>query len=344
MKKYILFMVSAIVFAFTSCTSSDDIEINDIQSKYQAVFKINPSTVVEPFTWQPTAGELSTIPTGNKLRIRTLIYNNIGELVYEKTDQFNNYDVIMNFSTELEKGDYTIVAISDVIEPADNDVPEYWKLSDYTHLNETKLTQTGYIGYQCEILGVSSQNISVSSTNNEYMINIKPAGAVVYTFYDNIHQYSDIKRYQLNITQVVETAVFDSNGNLVGSLENNNNEYDWRMNIIYPDNVDADGGYIINYVLPQKNLRLRYKGCTYTGFEGDTDGDSYWFGEAMHIPSINAGDEFYVWIDVADMENGYSVECGNVTGLTYPNLSSTRASVNQIENKEYNVLYIKDLK
>ena len=31
MKKYILLIVSAVVFAFTSCTSSEDIEIVDIE-------------------------------------------------------------------------------------------------------------------------------------------------------------------------------------------------------------------------------------------------------------------------------------------------------------------------
>ena len=345
MKKYILFMVSAIVFAFTSCTSSEDIEINDIQSKYQAVFKVNPSTVVEPFTWQVSPGQLSTIPSENKLRVRALIYDNTGKLVYEKVEQFTNYNVLMDFTAELEKGNYTVIAISDVIRPNDNEVPEYWKLSeDYSQLNETKLTSTGYIGYQRNILGISSQSISVSSNNNEYKIDIKPAGAVVYTFYFNIHQYSDIKRYQLNMTQVVREGIFDLNGSLSSTLENNNNSYDWRMNIIYTQSEDADYGYVVNYILPQNNLRLRYAAYTYTGYDGDTSGESYWLGKEMHIPTVKAGDQYLVMIDMADSEHDYSVDYSNVTGLEYPNTSSTSAFVQQKVARTNNVLYFKDVK
>ena len=343
MKKYILLIVSAIVFAFTSCTSSEDIEINDIQSKYQAVFKVNPSTVVEPFTWQVTEGELSTIPTGNKLRVRALIYDNNGMLVYEHSEQFSNYNVLMDFSTELEKGEYTLIAISDVINPnpSEGQVAEYWVLGDYQHLNETKITSAGKIGYQREILGVVNKKISISSTNNEYVIDIKPAGAVVYSLYNAILNYEDIKRYQLNITQVVNEATFDSNGNLIGSLENNNNEYDWRLNIAYP-NYDPYV-YIINYVLPQKNLRLRFAGYTYTGTDGDNQGSSWWFGKELHVPSISAGDQFYFWIDVADPDDEYSVEYGKVNGLTYPNTDSSSAFLKESMSRG-NVLYLKEFK
>lgn len=325
MKNYILFLVSAIMFAFTSCTSSEDIEINDIQSKYQAVFKINPSTVVEPFTWQPTPGELSTIPSNHKLRIRTLIYDMNGTLVTADSTQISNYTTFVNFDTELEKGNYTVVAISDVVQPGDEEAPEYWHLENSNSLNTTKITHAGWIGEQCEILGITSQTISVSETNNEYKIDIQPAGAVIYTYYNSIHEYSDIKRYQLEITQTIEEGVFDSNGKFNGSVENNDNKYLWRLSVVYPEYIDQDGGYVISYVLPQNNLRLRYAAYTYTGREDDYDGDSYWMGKELHISSIKAGDEFYIIADFADTENDYGVETGNVSGLTYPNTAATRS-------------------
>ena len=149
MKNYILFLVSAIMFAFTSCTSSEEIDINDIQSKYKAVFKINPSTVVEPFTWQPNPGELSTIPSDHKLRIRTLIYDMNGTLVAADSTQISNYTTFVNFDTELEKGNYTVVAISDVVQPGSEEAPEYWYLENSNSLNTTKITHAGWIGEQC---------------------------------------------------------------------------------------------------------------------------------------------------------------------------------------------------
>lgn len=325
MKNYILFLVSAIMFAFTSCTSSEDIEINDIQSKYQAVFKINPSTVVEPFTWQPTPGELSTIPSDHKLRIRTLIYDMNGNLITADSIQISNYSTFVNFEAELEKGNYTVIAVSDVVQPGDEQVPEYWYLENFNSLNTTKITHAGWIGEQCEILGITSQIISVSETNNEYKIDIQPAGAVIYTYYRNIHEYSDIKRYQLEITQTIKEGVFDSNGKFNGSLENKDNEYLWRLSVVYPENINIDGGYIISYVMPQNNLRLRYAAYTYTGNKDDNEGEGYWMGKELHIPSIKAGDEFYITADFADAVNDYGVEIRNVSGLTTSNTPAVRS-------------------
>lgn len=344
MKKYILFIVSTIVLAFVSCTSSEDIEINDIQSKYQAVFKVNPSTVVEPFTWQHKPGELSTIPSNSKLRIRALIYDNTGKLVYEKVEQFTNYEVLMSFKTELEKGIYTVIAISDVINLENEKVPEYWILSkNYSQLNETELTSAGYIGYQRNILGIASQSISVSSTNNEYKIDIKPAGAVVYTYFFGIHEYSDIKSYQLDKTQGVKKGVFDLNGNFKGILENNDNKYNWRMNVIYPQRETSDWGYVINYELPQNNLRLRFAGYT-SEKDDDPNRKGYWFGEEMHIPTIKAGEQYLVMIDITDSGNGYGVGYDNVTGLKNNNTSSIAASVQPQIARTNNVSYFKNVK
>ena len=334
-------MVCVILFAFTSCTSSEEIEINDIQSKYQAVFKINPSTVVEPFTWQIHEGELSTIPSGNKLRVRALIYDGNGVLVHEHSEQFSNYNVLMDFSAELEKGEYTLIAISDVINPnpGEGQTPEFWILGDCQHLNETKITSANMIGEQREILGVVNKKISISSVNNEYIIDIKPAGAVIYTLYNDILYFDDIKRYQLNINQVAQEFIFDSNGNpTVSVVENNNNEFKWRLNIAYPD-YDPQYVYIINYVLPQNNLRLRFAGYTHTGLGDDKEGSGHWLGKELHVPSINAGDQFYFKIDVAHYDTG--VEYGKVNGLTYPNTNSSRAFLKESFNRG-NVLYLKD--
>lgn len=312
-------MVSAIVFAFTSCTSSEDIEIIDIQKKYQVAFKINPATVVEPFTWQVEEGELSTIPNDAKLRIKALIYDANGELKCKETSELSNYNSLMSFNVELEKGNYTCIAISDVIVPSED--VEFWVLKDEEKLNQAKIEPTDWYGHKYNILGVENQNISVNGTNDEIKIDIKPAGAVLYTLYSGLDTYEDVQEYILLGTQHVSMAMFDSNGSLMPKLENHNNEYDSYINFYYPQYAnDYGNGYSVSYLLPQSNLRLR--------FAGATESELLWAsGQNAHLSSIKAGEEYYILMDFSDYTNGLMY--GNVSGLTYPNTESSKALLNE---------------
>ena len=73
MKKYI-YVLLAFMAIFTSC-SNDDITIRTATN-----FKINPSTVIAPFTWEYESGDLESFNTDYRLRIRLLIYNSDGLL------------------------------------------------------------------------------------------------------------------------------------------------------------------------------------------------------------------------------------------------------------------------
>ena len=91
MKKYIL-LVCVFVAALTSCTN-DDITIS-----YATNFKINPATVIAPFTWEWEAGDLESFDTDYQLRVRLLVYNSDGILEKEDMQYFSNYSVVMNSS------------------------------------------------------------------------------------------------------------------------------------------------------------------------------------------------------------------------------------------------------
>ncbi len=341
MKKiiYLLFVVCSMVAS--SCADSDEIAIVETQSKYQAVFKINPATVVKPFTWEFEAGELTTIDANSKLRVRALVYNTEGNLMFEKTEQFSNYNVVMNFTTELESGNYTVIAISDVINPNNSEIPEYWTLKDYSNLSTATVSETGWIGYARNILGIQNMAISVTENSNEFKIDIQPAGSVMYTWYFNIHSYDDIKRYQLDVNQIVKQGLFDSNGKFDIVLENRDNEFNWRESVIYPDNSTVDNIYAINYLLPQKNLRLRF--CSWTGLEEDDDAVKRWLGEEILIPSVGIGEEYFVSIDLSENDDKvFPVEFYNVTGLTFPNLEASKSFLRSSRLKEGQMITTKD--
>ena len=107
MKKYILLMF-VFVAVLTSCTN-DDITIS-----YATNFKINPATVITPFTFEMNPGELESFGSDHRLRVRLLTYNSEGLLVQENVEYFTNYATLMSCSQNLPDGNYIAIAITDV--------------------------------------------------------------------------------------------------------------------------------------------------------------------------------------------------------------------------------------
>lgn len=141
------------VAVLTSCTN-DDITIS-----YATNFKINPATVITPFTFEMNPGELESFGSDHRLRVRLLTYNSEGLLVQENVEYFTNYATLMSCSQNLPDGNYIAIAITDVVSYEGNNVAlEYWELSDHDKLAETRIDDNGYIGLQYKILGISKTN------------------------------------------------------------------------------------------------------------------------------------------------------------------------------------------
>ena len=192
MKKYILLMF-VFVAVLTSCTN-DDITIS-----YATNFKINPATVITPFTFEMNPGELESFGSDHRLRVRLLTYNSEGLLVQENVEYFTNYATLMSCSQNLPDGNYIAIAITDVVSYEGNNVAlEYWELSDHDKLAETRIDDNGYIGLQYKILGISKTNFTINGkSNNDISINVSPAGALIFVWYQNIHAFSDVETYGL---------------------------------------------------------------------------------------------------------------------------------------------------
>lgn len=314
MKKYILLIVSAVVFAFTSCTSSEDIEIVDIEKEFQVSFKVNPSTVVSPYTWEVNAGELSAIPNNAKLRIRTLIYDADGNLKYEApVKSLSNYQSKVDFVTNLEKGNYTCVAISDVVGSQDGKDVEFWSFSNNEHLNQAKIEPTTWFGNKYNILGVASKNITITGMNDEVIIDIKPAGAVIYTFYDGLDRYNDIEQYRWVTNQKV-SALFDNSGNLIPVVYNNNNFIN-DISFVSPKEVAT---YRVSFMLPQTNPYFQLYGI-------NKDTKEYMpITNEFNISSIKAGEQYMIFTSLVEDEE--ALFYSNITGLTFPDLGLSKTA------------------
>ncbi len=285
MKKYIL-MLFAVVAAFTSCTN-DDIAIN-----YATNFKINPATVIKPFTFENEKGELEGIPSSYNLRIRLLIYTAEGQLVKEEKELFTSYASTMGVSTHLPVGDYIAIAISDIIKKDES--VTYWELSNYDMLSTATITKTDYIGdYGREILGVSEATFSVFNGNEQDVkIDIQPAGSLFMVSYWGVKKFSDVEFYELAVSKYIVDCKFDKYGNFSTTWENC--DFKKRVNVHELEGNSGNNYYHYAYILPTNNLKIKYRAWL-------KDEKKYVDISSEMNVSPKAGEEYWVVMDLDNM-------------------------------------------
>ncbi len=112
MKKNILFSLFAVIcMLLTSCTN-DDIAIT-----YDTSIKIVTAGAISSFN-SYHSGDFDLTGT-KKVRTTLLIYNKEGDLVDRQNQYLSNYSQNMTYKASLSAGNYTILAITDIVEYSD---------------------------------------------------------------------------------------------------------------------------------------------------------------------------------------------------------------------------------
>ena len=190
--KKILFSIIALVGLLSSC-SNDDIIV-----ERKTTIKVNPSQVIAPFTYEENAGELESFATTHKLRVTLLAYNKNGLLKARDTLYLTNYASLATCNLQLEKGEYDIVAITDVVEYTNSEVSfEYWKLSGENNILTTRMTAARVIGGKYKIMGIARESININFENNDIILYPTPVGALCLVEWYNIHTFYDVTEYTL---------------------------------------------------------------------------------------------------------------------------------------------------
>lgn len=304
MKKYILLMFVVLTAGFTSC-SNDDISVEkNIVCK--TIFKINPSTVIKPFTFEYNPGELQIFDENYELRVRLLLFGQDGAYVDGDIQYLPNYNVTMTCNKQLEEGSYIAVVITDLKKKSSSTeaglANEYWTLnSDFENLSELKIQNAGYTGGKNKILGISYNNFQINSGDmNEVKIDVQPAGAIIAVKYDYPHYFYDVKQIQLGTNKLVNEYIFNTDGSY-SVIEDVNSYYDDKRICVH--HVDTYEGEACNhhyynyyYVLPSKyNLKWLWSD-TEEDFE-----DLYEFHSNPMTLDIKAGDEWLLGINLKDV-------------------------------------------
>lgn len=283
MKKYII-LVLVLVVALASCTN------DEIPVKQAVNFKINPATVIAPFTYEVNTGELEGIPSAYRLRVRLLIYNTDGLLVEENTQLFTSYATTVGVSEFLLRGKYIAVAISDII-TTDNSAT-FWDLNNYESLATASLVSSEYIGdYGRKILGVQKTAFTVDASNeSDIKMDIQPAGSLFMVSYWGTQNssYAECESFELTVSKNIVDCKFDQQGNFTPTWEN----CDFKRRICTHEQEGNAGNryYHYAYVLPTNNLKMR--------FEAYTNDNKYIVLTDEMLVSPKAGEEYQVIIDM----------------------------------------------
>ena len=299
MRKFAYLIALTASFILASC-SNDDIPVEK-----KTVVRVNPSTIMTPFSYQISPGDLDGVDATQNVRIRLFVYDENGDLYTSEQQDVKNYLTSAAFNLNLDnEKNYTVIAISDVTDTNDGSVAEYWTVSDQKDINTLKITYAGSdtnYGDQ-EILGVSSATVS---SGDNATINLQAAGALVCTHVSNIHAYSNIEKILIWGSRGNGFFDFESNGTL-----NSNPDLD-----ILPDFLDIDvpntsysGIYSYKFLMPQTNyeLALRF-------FDGNGESLGTGFKEGLRLEK---GREylFYVELDPNGLgDNTYSSDFVDVT-------------------------------
>lgn len=290
MKKILYSLIAVLAMVMSSC-SNDDIEV-----LHSVNIKVNPSKVISTFTYEYQPGELESFPDGYKLRVRLLAYDTKGVLKDSATQYLTNYGSIAGYNLKLEEGDYTLVAITDVVEIKGNDVNlEYWHLKNRENLSETQLSDAGLIGGQHKILGIESKNFTIDKTNKECILYPQAVGALCYVVFHNIHQFPDVKQYSLEMTKASDFLQFNGSGEWLPSVKNNDGSFDWYLAYTEPEETESYGTYGYYFMLPMPNVNFKF---TYD----DTNGDSHDLTQKSTV-SLEAGVEYGFQIELVVQNN-----------------------------------------
>lgn len=290
-------------FVLASC-SNDDIPVES-----PTVIRVNPSTVMSPFTFQINPGDLDGVGDYKSLRIRLYVYDEEGNLYTSEQQDIRNYLSSATFNLNLNSGaTYTAIAISDVTDSQEGNVPEYWVVSGEQDINTLQITYAGSdtnYGSQ-EILGVSSTTVQ---SGNDLSINLEPAGALVCTNVYNLHAYSNVSRILLWGSRGNGHFDFSNYGEL-----NSNPDLDMMPYFldVTVGEVSDNGRYTYKFLMPQTNYDVRVRFFDANDEILGTGGDDNL--------TIDRGHEYWYFVKLDPNDNGdgtFSVKFEDKTYKTY---------------------------
>lgn len=191
MKKYFLFLVSAIVLAFISCADSEDVRVT---YKHDLSLTINTSSLYEKVSlssFQDLLGSNKEYSIG----FTTLLYNSNGALCERKDELTRDLQPLTVELYDLDQDNYTLITIQYLVNSKNNNQSDIWVLENTESLKDVRISapNTKVLWYNC--IGIFTQTINLNG-NFQQTITPKLAGCFVNFRCENF-EYSKYDRLGL---------------------------------------------------------------------------------------------------------------------------------------------------
>lgn len=326
MKKYIIMATVAMAMLFASCKNEDFGILRSVN------FKINPYGVISGFDYEVNDGELESFDTDYKLRVHLFVYDEMGYLQGSDVGFLTNYQSIMNSTLELPEGKYTAVAITDVVQYNGSVTFKYWTIAGTDRLSDLKVTDAGYIGLKYKILGISNYDFEVKEGSVDHTIHVQPAGALILVVEKNIHYYSNVVMYELDMNKTSDFCTFNSNGSYEVAIENNGGDFDWRLGYFEPiEHPNSNALYGYYFVLPLGRTSFQWYCKT-------SDDTWYYAGDEMSA-NIKVGEEYLSYLElgshvITNMEVVNGGKAFNPLTDVEESILNLQDKVSQVENPQ----------
>lgn len=177
-------VVMVALFALFGCTNPE-VEIHKGVS-----IKICPSTVLSELTALKSSD--FDMFSDSHLRITCLIYDKDGKLAYNEQSLLDNFNQDITVYATLDEGEYTLIALASCIKgELSSPSREAYSISGIESLEQLQVKQERPLSYYStwSMMGYATQVIS--SGNSPVSVDLKPATALVYLRWQDIHAHDN---------------------------------------------------------------------------------------------------------------------------------------------------------
>ena len=230
--KKIISLIALIAAIFTTSCSNDDIPMSG-----ETEITINLKSVISNYQ-EVNSGDLESVSSGYRIRVRLFIYNSEGQLEKQYENFADSYNTKLNVTVDLYGSECTAVAITDVVK---RNAPynEFWTLSGQDMLSTFNIEYSSeYISHKMGILGISiekfkpgTQAITLSPTMMGALINMRTK---------NIHKHSGIQQIELGYDRQCESFSISNSGEIVYDYASS---VSYRCFMIEPSDFSTDNVY-----------------------------------------------------------------------------------------------------
>lgn len=328
MKKYMIMCMVLAALLFASCKNED------ISISREVSFEVTPREVINK--WIPYAlkeSDLVRLPSeDNQLRINLLVYNQNGDLIASDTRKLKDYNENMVTTLELSNGEYTVVAISDVVE---NGSDLCWTIKGTERLSTLMIENISTVITNEEaIVGIGNAKIMVDANHSSHHVEMSPSGALVIVKDDEMKFWEGVVPLSyLYSTKKNNNYTFNDNGFYVPNADENST-FIYRIHWNYPEWMELNSIYWeYHFIQPFGNTSFQWR-LLVNNDEGGTDEMVHETTYQANIKEMHVYEFYFDWPNLewtlkdltANAMTTIGSDCGMYAGTKTANLHHSEES------------------